>query len=1255
MVDQKKQDFPEEPHPLPLPKDRAVSADAITWILQVLAAFAAVGAGTARPLMTVIFGELVNLYNSSRDNDDRTRMGHLVDKNVLILLIIFIAQWALVCAYGCLFSIAAMRLTIRIRASYLRSVVCQDVEQVSESSAATDMSTNISVIEDALSEKFGTVLQALSTVITSLVICFIRTWALTLVLFPTVIFLIAKDFGISAIVARKERNIQAIDSQASKLAEECISGIRTITACHANQKMGNRYAKLLEAAKRKDCRKSSLPAAQYGITYFIALGVYALAFWYGSRLLARGAVDSGGSVVIVLLCVNQATNALRLIVPVYSTLAKAKAAHASLASAMKVKARLNPFSREGLPLDAIYSRIEFQDVIFAYPSRPSVNVLKRLQLTFGAGKITAVTGSSGSGKSTLVALLERWYDPTSGDIKINGVSIDRYNVKSLRSSVRVVQQDTVLFNDTIFNNVAHGLIGSKYSDLSQNDKRNLVIKICKDVQAHDFIEQFPKGYDTVVGVRGNLLSGGQKQRIAIARAIISNPVILVFDEATSSLDPDSERLVQTAIDRVSRGRTTIIIAHKLATVKRADRIVLLKDGEVSEEGTHESLLRTSDAYVKTWMAQNLTAEENSAQHRAQLSDGSITSTSSRGSDTDRFSERMKGHASAQDIDDTDVDMKREYSISLFQTTRDIMKSSKTLQYICSVSALSCLVAGAVYPAQSIIFGHDVTAFRGTGNEIIQAVGFWSLMFFITALIAMFAFFAVMSLSSIGGTITARAYREKYFRGLIQQPIPFFDKTAHTPGFLVACLSSDTVHLSGFVVVFSSLAVTVVNLSSVSILGLVVSWRFALVAIFGSLPVIVLAGFLRVRAQLKKSKSLSEPLMDSAQYAAEVIGNIRTVSAFAMEAEVCNVLESKMSISLRLFYRSIFITMPLFAFSHSGNLLGMTLSFWYSGHLLVDRKIDALALWIVFVGIVSGSDAAGEFFASAASVVHAQSACGKILRLLSSAPNALESGDDKPAGDKHPVSEKPSSSSLAFEGVSFAYPNMLRENVIQNVSFHVPHGKTIAIVGPSGSGKSTIISLLERFYQQNEGSIKIGGTPLSTIDIETYRSHVSLVSQDTQLFDGTVRENILLGVPQGEESEGALKQVARDANIHNFIMSLPEGYDTSCGKKGMEFSGGQRQRLAIARALVRNPSILLLDEATSALDSESEMEVKMALRRASEGRTTVAVAHRLSTIQDADCIFVLVKGSIVEHGTHAELMNLKGMYWSICQKQNLDWA
>lgn len=465
------------------------------------------------------------------------------------------------------------------------------------------------------------------------------------------------------------------------------------------------------------------------------------------------------------------------------------------------------------------------------------------------------------------------------------------------------------------------------------------------MHAHEFIETLPDYYDTVVGNRGILLSGGQRQRIAIARAVISNPVVLIFDEATSALDADSERLVQASLDRVSRGRTTIIIAHKLATVKRADRIVLMKDGSASDEGTHESLLRTNDDYVKAWMAQNVTTEERITEKRGFY--GSTPATVSATSTAEKSSlQYSEGTLQSTKEDESMTESKEGRPMSFFRSTLYIISGSRALQCVCAASIVMCIITGAIYPTQAIILGNEFVSFQKPKSEMVQSINFWSLMWFVLGAVSLFSFFAFGSLMSISGTITSRVYREKYFHGIITQPMSFFEQATNTPGFLVTCLSSHPSHLQTFVVILSSLTVTTVNLSSVSVLGLIVSWRFALVAIFGVMPIISIAGFLRVKSQSRRSKTLSDPLVDSAQYAAEVIGNIREVSSFAMEGEVCSMMARKMNASLRQFYKNVFVTMPLFAFSHAGNLLGniRMLGNCHSG-LFRDRKhIFVLVCW-----------------------------------------------------------------------------------------------------------------------------------------------------------------------------------------------------------------------------------------------------------------------------------------------------------------------
>lgn len=280
---------------------------------------------------------------------------------------------------------------------------------------------------------------------------------------------------------------------------------------------------------------------------------------------------------------------------------------------------------------------------------------------------------------------------------------------------------------------------------------------------------------------------------------------------------------------------------------------------------------------------------------------------------------------------------------------------------------------------------------------------------------------------------------------------------------------------------------------------------------------------------------------------------------------------------------------------------------------------------------------------------ARGAAAEIVKLLDSRP---EIDAQEPSGDIVP--ESAVRGHIKFDNVHFRYPTRPHVRVLRGLNIEVKPGQFVALVGPSGCGKSTLIQLVERFYDPLSGTVSLDGYDVSRLNINEYRKYIALVSQEPTLYAGTVRFNITLGAtrPENEITQEEVERACRDANIHNFIMTLPDGYDTEVGGKGTQLSGGQRQRIAIARALIRNPKVLLLDEATSALDSESEKVVQKALDEAAKGRTTIAVAHRLSTIQSADVIYVLKDGRVYEQGNHWELIAKKGAYYELIQQQSL---
>jgi ATP-binding cassette subfamily B (MDR/TAP) protein 1 len=269
------------------------------------------------------------------------------------------------------------------------------------------------------------------------------------------------------------------------------------------------------------------------------------------------------------------------------------------------KSKVDSLSSDGTKINEFNGNIEFRDVRFAYPSRPDVPVLHGLNLRVPAGKTTALVGTSGSGKSTLFGLLERWYLHSHGSITLDGHSIDNLNLQWLRTNIRLVQQEPTLFSGTIYQNVVDGLTGSAMASLPEDEKRNLVEESCKSAFAHEFIQDMPQGYDTVIGERGASLSGGQKQRIVIARSIISNPKVLLLDEATSALDPKAEKIVQQALNNVAKGRTMVVIAHRLSTIRDADNIIVMKQGQMIEQGSHNELVELGATYARLVQAQDL--------------------------------------------------------------------------------------------------------------------------------------------------------------------------------------------------------------------------------------------------------------------------------------------------------------------------------------------------------------------------------------------------------------------------------------------------------------------------------------------------------------------------------------------------------------------------------------------------------------------------------------------------------------------------
>lgn len=475
---------------------------------------------------------------------------------------------------------------------------------------------------------------------------------------------------------------------------------------------------------------------------------------------------------------------------------------------------------------------------------------------------------------------------------------------------------------------------------------------------------------------------------------------------------------------------------------------------------------------------------------------------------------------------------------------------------------------------------------------------------------------------------------------------FFDCPENSSGSLTSKLSSVPTSLMELISANVFLMVIVViNVLSSSILAVSYGWKLGLVMVSAGMPVLLGSGYIRIRMGQKMEEDCSNHFANSAGLVTEALASIKTVSSLTMESQIMKEYSQTMDGIVFKSTRGYLVTLIPYALSQSVEFLVMALGFWYGSLLITSGEYSTTQIFVVFIAVIFGGQAAAGFFAYTSSITKARLAANYILWLRTLKAKIRETDNNQ---DVSPSGNGP----LEMEDVEFRYVQRHKSRVLRGISMKIEPGTYAAFVGPSGCGKSTLISLIERFYDPTSGSITLNNENIAKMNPRLYRQHISIVQQEPRLFEGTVRENIALGLQQ-EPSDEEVQEACRQSHSLEFISSLPQGLDTACGSKGGQFSGGQKQRIAVARALIRKPRLLLLDEATSALDTQSERAVQRALDQAALSRTTIAVAHRLSTIRHASVIFVVANGKIVEKGTHEELQALRGRYYAMCLGQCLD--
>nr|CAG4650007.1 EOG090X02PU [Sida crystallina] len=1251
-----------------------------------VACTAALATGLSMPAMLILFGGLTNglvgqgldpetlnqircnysaFINNSNFNisdylpDDSYTMDQITTFGIgtasiggilLILGFIFVT---------CL-NITAENQVYRIRSLFLTAVLRQDIgwyDTKASNDFASRITEDLNKLQDGIGEKIGMFVLCLTGFLASIINAFVHGWQLTLVMMCSMPVLTIAMGILGKVQTTLTQNELKAYGKAGGVAEEVIGAIRTVMAFGGQKKEVDRFASNLVFARKAGIKRGLATGIGAGLVWGVIYASYALAFWYGTTLILDSC-NSGynydpSSLIIVFFSVLMGAMQIGQAAPYVEAFMVARGAAANIFDIIERKPPIDSASTEGLKPDKFTGNISFEKVGFHYPSRVEVPILQGISFSVSAGQTVALVGSSGCGKSTCIQLLQRFYDPLEGAINVDGHDIRTLNLGCLRDQMGVVGQEPVLFGTTIGENIKFG---------KENISQAEVEQAAREANAHDFIMRLPLKYDTLVGERGAQLSGGQKQRIAIARALVRNPKILLLDEATSALDTQSESVVQRALDKARLGRTTIIVAHRLTTIRNADRIIVLRYGQVAEEGTHSVLMAKRGIYYQLVESQGGADNNDVKRPEAKLDDSedeedkavdwmpeeeefALPEALSQSNPTAfgrtgsvRRSSRISASHSKKKL--AKVDEVPDVSLM------EILKLNRTEWPYITLGVLGSVIVGLSTPAYAILFSEVLgTLSKPDQEEARSQSNFYSLLFLIVGIIVGLSAFTQSFSFSIAGEYLTSRIRKLTFETIIKQEIGWFDREENSVGALCARISGDASSVQGATGSRIGLVLQATSTLIVSVcLALYYQWKLGLVTLV-FVPLLLIATYMQAKIIMGQNAMEKDGLEKSAKVAMEAIANIRTVASLRKEVKFHDLYLSSLREPHLKAQRNAWIRGLIFGFASSIPMFAYSVCMYYGGYLVENEGLLFTSVFKVSESLIFGTQMVAQAVAFAPNYNKAKVAANRIFALLRRVPSIDASSQEGQRLDT-------ASGFVDFEKVKFFYPTRKEVQVLKGLTMNIHPGQTVALVGHSGCGKSTCIQLLERFYDPVEGQVKLDHHPIVPMNITSLRSHLGIVSQEPVLFNRTIADNIAYGDNLRTVSMDEIIAAARQANIHTFIQSLPLGYETMVGERGTQLSGGQKQRVAIARALVRNPRVLLLDEATSALDSESEKVVQEALDLARQGRTCITIAHRLSTIQNADNIIVINQGEIAEQGTHAQLLQQKGIYFELCSIQGL---